>query len=106
MRYIYINKHKDMTNVTDFISRFADIETVQDVRDMIKNIYTNLQLNFHPDTPFEDYINSSGLPCFTLHQSEILDSILSKAFDICDVASVDIYEIGLTIQKELSGQNN
>jgi hypothetical protein len=95
-----------MEHITNFISKFHDIETVADVKEMIKLIYTNLNLNFHPDTPFEDYINQrTGLPVFTLHQAELMNNIVEKAFDICQSASVDLYEIGLEIHRQINLPN-
>lgn len=47
---------------------------------------------FHPDTPFEDYINiNTGDPTFTAVQSERLNKWREKAFVDCNTLCLDIY---------------
>ena len=64
-------------------------------------LLNNLDLAWHPDNPFQDYINrETGKPTFTSSEAENLNRAMEQAFDICSKAKVDIYEmcIDMTIQ--------
>jgi hypothetical protein len=77
--------------------KIRKLETIEDVREwIIKDINPVLGLGFHPDTPFEEYINlTTREPSFDPNQAEELNAMLDRAFDICDAADEDIYLIGM-----------
>lgn len=73
------------------------ISTVEDVQKFFMEL-KNEDLNFHPDTPFEDYINiDTGLPIYTDAEVTKRNVLLEQAFDVCDKIGSDIYEIGFNI---------
>lgn len=49
-------------------------------------------INFHPDTPLEDYVNTNGERSFTDEQAVVLNGILDALFAACDVAGIDLYD--------------
>jgi len=44
---------------------------------------------YHPDTPFGDYVDVVGRPCFSAIEAKTLDAFIGAAFDHCDP-----YEVG------------
>jgi hypothetical protein len=44
---------------------------------------------YHPDTPFGEYVDTAGQPCFSAIEAEILDAFAQAAFAHCDP-----YEVG------------
>lgn len=51
----------------------------------------DLGLNFHPDTPFANYVDREGKQVFTKEQCIELDVMLYNCFYACDIAANDIY---------------
>ena len=69
----------------------SEIKTIEDVKVYFEQLI-NEGVNFHPDTPFEDYINfETGKDSFTEKQTEKYNSLLDKCFDICENQGIDIY---------------
>lgn len=54
-------------------------------------------LNFHPDTPFSDYVNRDGKPSYTPEQINVRDNLLDESFAYCDANGLDIYEVAMEI---------
>jgi len=69
------------------------METVEDVKLFFHELIDKYSLNFHSDTPFEDF------DVLTKAQVKVLNKQMDKAFKICDREKVSIYEIGLKIHK-------
>lgn len=69
------------------------MKTIEDVRSFFKELVDKYSLNFHPDTPFEDFdvLNKA--------QAKVLNRNMDKAFKICEKEKVDIYGIGLKIHR-------
>lgn len=75
------------------------IESISDIRKFFKYLINTLNIIFHPDTPFTDYINlETHEPTFTKKQCAQLETILDKCFELCDESGVDIYDIGFPIE--------
>lgn len=73
------------------------IETIEDVTTFFLQLKEE-DLNFHPDTPFEDYVNiETNERIYTDEESQIRNKLLDDCFTICDDADVDIYELGMEI---------
>jgi hypothetical protein len=70
-----------------------------DSRESISAFFTylikELNLNFHPDNAFSDYINTDNQITFTIEEGDHLEKILELCFDWCFRNDADIYEIGL-----------
>ena len=69
------------------------MRTVEDVKSFFQELIDKYSLNFHPDTPFEDF------DIFTKAQAKALNKKMDKAFKICEKEKVDIYGIGLKIHR-------
>lgn len=51
-------------------------------------------LNFHPDTPFEDYIHGETRQAtYTRAEADIRNQLMEQCFDVCEQVNIDIYEI-------------
>ncbi len=74
------------------------IETIVQVRDFISACFHDLRLSFHPDTPFEDYIDQYGKPTFNTIEQLALEKALEKCLEVCQNRNVDIYGICLEEQ--------
>lgn len=70
-----------------------EIKTIGDVRTFFKQLLAE-GLNFHPDTPFEDYINCETThPTYTVVEADIKNQLMEQCFDVCEQVNIDIYEI-------------
>lgn len=69
------------------------MKTVEDVKSFFGELVDKYSLNFHPDTPFEDF------DVLTKAQAKALNKKMDKAFKICEKEKVDIYGIGLKIHR-------
>lgn len=89
--------------IKNIVAKYKHINNVDDVKNFINDVYSILHLNFHPDTPFNDYINlDTDQPTFNVSESNALDNILDQCFLYCEKNNLDIYEIGLEIQNKYS----
>jgi hypothetical protein len=70
------------------------MKTVEDVRAFFWELIDKYSLNFHPDTPFEDF------DVLTNVQATALNKKMDKAFKVCEKEKVDIYGIGLEIHRQ------
>ena len=76
--------------------QIAKINTADDVRQWIETTIRTYSLNFHPDTPFTDYVNyDNGTAAFTAEEAAALDIILDHCFEICRANGWDIYGLGI-----------
>ena len=72
------------------------IRSIKDVEQFFDYLANTLHLNFHPDTDFLDYINiENRVNTFSPHDAENLNSVMSKCFEVCGVAGIDIYNISI-----------
>lgn len=74
------------------------IETILQVRQFISECFHGLRLNFHPDTPFEDYIDQYGKQTFSTTDQLALEKALEECFEVCQGTNVDLYGICLEEQ--------
>ncbi|WP_276132453.1 hypothetical protein [Polluticoccus soli] len=73
------------------------IESIDDVKTFFRQLKTE-DLNFHPDTPFEDYINGeTKQDTYTKEEAITRNRLLDRSFDICERDNVDIYELGIEV---------
>ncbi len=76
------------------------IETVEDVT-MFFNELLNEGIAFHPDNPFENYIqDETEQPFYSDEEIQVRNELLVQAFLVCEREDVDIYEhtIGIFMQ--------
>lgn len=75
---------------------FTKISTVKDVERLVKYIYNDLGVNFHPDDDFNDIIHQeTGKKTFSKKDADKYNKLVSDCFDICEKNNVDFYEIAL-----------
>ena len=75
-----------------------NLKKAKDVKRFFTYLLNVKGVNFHPDTPFVDYVHTnSKTPFFTKAEALRLEVMMGKAFEICDNEKVDIYEIGVNV---------
>lgn len=75
----------------------TNINNIEEVHTFFKQLLAE-DLNFHPDTPFDDYINcETRLPTYTDEQVKQRDKLLDECFNVCERYGADIYEIAIEI---------
>lgn len=73
------------------------IKTTDDVRRFFELI-SRMDLAFHPDDDFGDYINiKTHQPTFTSDQVEMYNEKMDDAFEVCEKEGVDIYDLGMQV---------
>ena len=78
------------------INLFTCITSIEDVEQLVRYIYDELGVNFHPDDDFNDYINSETKEAtFNIEDAKILNSLIDDCFKVCERENVDFYEIAL-----------
>jgi len=77
----FTNSHFHLTAITN-------VEQVKQFADYLVN---TLDVNLHPDTPFEDYVEyETGEPTFSFNDISIGNRLMDECFDVC---SEKVYEI-------------
>ncbi|WP_410220753.1 hypothetical protein [Pedobacter sp.] len=71
------------------------IETIDQARRFISECFHELKLNFHPDTPFEDYRTSQGKARFNEQEQQLLERSLDDCLNVCEREKADIYKVCL-----------
>ena len=89
-------------------SQESHITTVEEVKDFFNHIVYDLDINFHPDDDFKNYVSyETGSRTMDDKQAELYNRLMDESFDVCKKAKVDIYEIGLPLlQKAVFGDTN
>ncbi len=80
----------------------VNIETTEDVSAFVRYLIYHEELNFHPDTPFDDYLDLDGKLVYTSEQCTERESLLEKCFAL---VGDDVYSIGLAVASEFLGMN-
>ena len=74
------------------------ITTEKEVKGYFRLLWKDLGLSFHPDDPFELFIDDNGERVFDDEAATILDARMDECFEVCEKANVDIYSICLDEQ--------
>lgn len=70
------------------------INTISAVKRLAHQLKRELGLGFHPDDPFEDYINiQTGKSIYSPEQAKLRNMLIQQAFDTCEKENADIYLI-------------
>lgn len=81
------------------------IKTLDDVIDFFTHLYKHERLAFHPDTPFEDYVEmGTDKPSYTPEEASIRNNLLDQCFQYCDKHNYDIYGVGIKVYKQFDFQ--
>lgn len=79
------------------------IKTIDEVKAFFQQLLAE-GLNFHPDTPFEDYIHGeTKRPTYTLVETNIRNQLMEQCFDVCEAVNIDIYDLSYRIFLEYTG---
>lgn len=74
----------------------SEISTVEDVEQFVKFIYEDLNINFHPDDDFKDYIKDvTKERIFSEADANMYNNLVDECFNVCEKKDVDFYEIAL-----------
>lgn len=69
----------------------TEIKTVADVEAFAHQLVAEgLTGGFHPDDPFEDFVNSLGELIYTPEEAVVRDELMSQCFEVC---GDDVYQI-------------
>ena len=77
----------------------SHITTVEEVKDFFRHIVYDLEINFHPDDDFKDYVDHDGNRTMDDEQAELYNRLMDEAFEACDDEEV-VYEIGYDLLQE------
>ena len=78
----------------------SHITTVEEVKAFFRHIVFDLDINFHPDDDFKDYVNSpTGERSMDDEQAELYNRLMEEAFEVCGDEDM-VYEIGCDLLKE------
>ncbi len=56
-------------------------------------IHEKVGPGYHPDTRFEDYVDSTNQRAFALDECALLNALQDRAFEFCDPYSVGLAEL-------------
>jgi len=85
-----------------------EITTIVNVERFFRHVIGILGKGFHPDTDFNDYVESTRevnefddhsevTSTFTQEVGDRYNKLLEQAFCVCEIADVDIYDVALTL---------
>ena len=85
---MYINAfNKEVFNLQHITNR-------TEVAQFANYLVNGLNINFHPDTPFEDYIEiGTQVSTFTPEDAAIGNRLMDECFAVCDKDEDEIYDI-------------
>lgn len=70
-----------------------EIQTIEDVKEFFQCLLAE-DLNFHPDTDFNDYINGqTRLSTYSPEEAALRNDLLIQTFIVGDQSNIDIYEL-------------
>ena len=70
------------------------IESISDVKQFAKLLKAELGLGFHPDDPFEDYINFQTREfTYSPKEAKLRNELIDQSFQVCTREQVDIYSV-------------
>lgn len=98
-----------MTKSIDIFNKPSDINTLEDVKNFQRYIMLVKEVNYHPDTDFEDYIcYSTGEPSFSYKENELYNLLNNRCFEVCEHLKDDeeIYRISCQVLDELYKTRN
>lgn len=85
------------TEITYPLTRINQVDTISDVRQFLKELTSVFGLGFHPDDLFElELIDEQSDKI----ESERLNKLMDKAFEICEREGVEIYGLGMEALEE------
>ncbi len=78
----------------------SHITSTEEVRDFFHHIVYDLDVNFHPDDDFADYVNrKDGTPTFTKEEAVLYNRLMDEAFKACNDEDA-VYDIASELLRE------
>jgi len=78
------------------------INTLEDVKNFVHILMEEENLNFHPDSSFEDYVhNDTGEPYYTEEQAAVRNALINDCFELGNRLGVDTHELMCNVGFEL-----
>ena len=78
----------------------SHLTTIEEVKAFFRHIVYDLDINFHPDDDFKDYVNTTtGERSMDDEQAELYNRLMDEAFEVCGDEDL-VYEIGCNLLKE------
>ena len=78
----------------------SHITTVEEVEAFFRHIVYDLDINFHPDDDFRDYVNTTtGERSMNDEQAQLYNRLMDEAFEVCGNEDL-VYGIGCNLLKE------
>lgn len=72
----------------------SHITTRDEVRLFADYLVNGLDINFHPDDPFEGYVNcQTGERTFSDMDAAVGNRLMDECFNVCDASEDEIYDI-------------
>ena len=73
-------------------SQESHITTLEEVKDFFNHIVYDLDINFHPDDDFKNYVSyETGIRTMDDEQAELYNRLMDESFEVC---GDEVYEIG------------
>ena len=73
--------------------KLTNINTLEDVKEFVRILIEDEDIAFHPDTPFEDYINlNTNQPTYSTEDAVLRNNLLKQAFELGERIGVDAHE--------------
>lgn len=70
------------------------IRTIDEVKCFAKYLVNDLEVNFHPDEDFSNYISlETSEQTFNLEEQEVGNRLMDESFDVCEKEGADVYEV-------------
>ena len=74
--------------------KLTSINTLEDVKTFVHILIEEENLNFHPETPFEDYVLiSNGQPFYAKEEAATRNMLLNEILQLGERLKVDTLEI-------------
>lgn len=95
---------RKLFNVMEKNTQEPHITTIKEVKTFFRHIAYDLDINFHPDDDFKDYVSyKAGERTMDDEQVELYNCLMDEAFKHCD--DDQVYEIGRGNLWKNRGQN-
>lgn len=95
-----INETVNNNIVNDIILKYQNINSEEDIKNFVNDVYYKLDISFHPDDSFNSYISTNNQNTFSDKEAKELDNIVDNIFSFCQANGLDFYEISLPIQQK------
>ena len=74
--------------------KLTAINSLEDVKEFVRILIEDEDIAFHPDTPFEDYINlNTNQPTYSEEDAVLRNNLLEQAFELGNNLGVNTHEV-------------